>query len=87
MKRLIFDIILFLSVLVFPWWISAPLMFIGIFLFKNFYEFIISCVVIYVIYSHPNGSMISSPVFFALFTMSLYLTTQVIRKNIIFYKK
>lgn len=87
MKRVIFDMVLFISIYIFPWWISLPLVFIGIFIFNNFYEFIIANVIIYSLYAIVGDRLISSPVFFSLLIISLYILIQIIRDNIILYKK
>jgi hypothetical protein len=87
MKRVIFDIILFISVFIFPWWISFLFLLIGIFAFKNFYEFIIADVIIYSLYSIPGDRLITSPIFFSLVIIILYITIQIIKNNIILYKK
>lgn len=87
MKRIIFDVILFISVFVFPWWISVLLLFIGIFAFNNFYEFIIANVIIYSLYSIPGNRLISSSIFFSGTIIILYIIIQSIRNNIILYKK
>jgi hypothetical protein len=87
MKRVVFDVILFLSVLIFPWWISVLGVIIGIFAFKNFYEYIIAGVVIYSIFSVPSSRIISSPVLISLIIVGSYLIIQYIKNNIILYKK
>jgi len=87
MKRVIFDIVLFISVFIFPWWISIPLVFIGIFLFSNFYEFIVASVIVYSLYAIEGDRLISSPIFFSLAIIFLYIFIQIIRSNIILYRK
>ena len=87
MKRVIFDIILFISVFIFPWWISIPLFFVGVFLFNDFYEFILASVIIYSLYAVPGDRLISSPIFSSLIIVALYIIIQIIRNNIILYKK
>lgn len=87
MKRVIFDVILFISVFVLPWWVSALLLFVGIFIFNNFYEFIVSSVIVYSLYSIPSDRLITSPIFFSLTIIILYILIQSIRNNIILYKK
>lgn len=86
MKRVIFDLILFVSVFIFPWWISLFLVLVGIFLFDNFYEFIVSGVIIYSIYATKGGQLISSPIFFSILIILSYIIIQLIRDNIILYK-
>ena len=73
MKRVIFDIALFLSAFIFPWWISILLLFIGIFLFKNFYEFIVDSLIIYSLYFVQGDTLFSSPLFFSVSTVSLFI--------------
>jgi hypothetical protein len=86
-KRVIFDVILFVLVFILPWWASLLLLLVGIFVFNDFYEFIIACVIIYSLYSIPSDRLISSQVFFAGVIIILYVVIQVIRNNIILYKK
>jgi len=87
MKRVIFDIILFISVFIFPWWISAILLLGGIFLFNKFYEFIIASVIIFALYSVPGVRWISSPVIFSLFIIIFYIMVEYFKNRIILYKK
>lgn len=87
MKRVIFDIILLITVFVLPWWISVLLILIGIFVFNNFYEFLVANVIVYSLYSIPGTRLISSPVFFCLIIIVVYIGIQAIRENIILYKR
>jgi hypothetical protein len=87
MRRIIFDVILFISVFALPWWISILLLFIGLFAYNNFYEFIIANSIIYSLYSPFGDRLISSPVFFSLVVIVLYIVIKIIRNNIILYKK
>lgn len=87
MKRVIFDIILFLSLFVLPWWISLFLVIIGIFIFDNFYEFIVSGIIFFSLYRAGNERLISSPIIFSLSLIIFYIVIQYIKSNIIFYKK
>jgi len=87
MKRVIFDTLLFISLFVLPWWINIFFVLIGIFLFNNFYEFIISGVIFFSLYAAPSNRMISSPIIFSLGIVGLYIIIQYVKSNIIFYKK
>ncbi|MBK5215207.1 MAG: hypothetical protein JJE53_00135 [Candidatus Pacebacteria bacterium] len=86
MKRVIFDIILFISVFIFPWWISALMLLVGIFIFNNFYEFIVASVINFSLYSTGDSRIISSVVYFPLIIITIYITIQFIKSNIILYK-
>jgi hypothetical protein len=45
-QRIFFDILLFLSLFLLPWWVTIILGIVLIFRFKNFYEFIFICFLI-----------------------------------------
>ena len=87
LKRISFDVILFISIFIFPWWISAFLVLSGVFLFNNFYEFIGASVIAYSLYAIPSDRLISSPVLFAIIISILYIAIQYFKSNIILYKK
>jgi len=85
MKRGIFDVILFLSLFIFPWWIGAILALVGIFIFKNFYEFILSALIIYSLYFIQGNSLIASPFYFFTIIIIIYFGIQILRNRIILY--
>ena len=87
MKRAVFGVILFISVFTFPWWISALLLLAGMFIFKNFYEFFVANVIIYSLHAVPGERLFTSPIFYSLLIVVIYIVLQIIRDNIIFYKK
>jgi len=86
-KRVVFDLVLFISVFIFPWWISGLLLLAGIFIFDKFYEFIVASVIIYALYSTVGNGLISSSIFFSLVIIIIYIIIQLIRNNIILYNK
>ncbi len=86
MKRIIFDIILFITIYIFPWWVGFLLLMVGLFYFDNFYEFIIISAIIYSLYSVPGLGVISSSVFFPSIIIILYIIVQSVKNNIIHYK-
>jgi hypothetical protein len=86
MKRIIFDVVLFLSIFILPWWVTAVLAFVGIFIFGQFYEFIISGAIMYTVYSSQDGRAISSYLWFPLILCFLYVGIQALRRYIILYK-
>ncbi len=55
LKRIILDILLFLSVLFAPWWVSVLLALIFMIYFRNFIEIIIAGFIIDILYG--NGQM------------------------------
>lgn len=86
MKRAVFDVILFISLFVFPWWITALLAFVGMFVFSHFFEFIAVSVIYYAIYSIEGNVIISSPVWFPIIICLTFFIIQVLRQHIILYK-
>ena len=86
MKRVIFDIVLFLLVFALPWWITAILGLAGLFLFKNFYEFIVVGAMIFAIFRVPSGRIIASPLWYSLIIVFIFFGSQYLRKIIRFYK-
>lgn len=86
MKRILFDIILFLSVFLFPWWVATILAFVGIFLFTQFYEFIGVGIIIYALYAIPGSRIIASTVWFPVIVSLIYIFIQFTRRYIILYK-
>ncbi len=87
MQRLLFDLLLFVSVLVFPWWLSLVLAIVGFFIFPKFIEYLICCIILFVLYSYKNGTFWSTNIFLAFFTTFSYLLMMFLKRNIIYYKK
>ena len=87
MKRILFDLLLFVLLLISPWWISLSLLLVGIFVFKNYYEFIIGFFIVYSVYAVSREGIIYSPVFFTSIIILSYIMIQYLKNNIILYKK
>jgi len=85
-KRVFFDIGLLFLVIILPWWASLLILFLGIFIFNDFYEFIVASTIIYIMYSAPTTKIISSPYFFPIIIFAIYFGLQFIKSNIILYK-
>jgi hypothetical protein len=86
-KRALFDIVLFISIFIFPWWVSIFFIILGVFIFSRYYEFIVAFVIIFSVYSIPNDRIIYSPALFSLFVIIFYVFIQYFKNNIILYKK
>jgi hypothetical protein len=86
MKRAIFDIILLASLFLLPWWTSALLACIGIFLFVQFYEFLAVGIVVYSLYVIPQHGFITKPIWFAIVLSFTYVGIQVLRRYLILYQ-
>lgn len=86
MKRAFFDLFLILSVFLAPWWFTVMLSVVGIFLFKNFIEFLVTNVAIQVL-STPSNDHITMKVFLVYsFIIIFYILAQYIRNQIILYQ-
>jgi hypothetical protein len=86
MKRVFFDICLFLSILILPWWITALLAFAGIFIFAQFYEFLGAGAMMYALYATAGTRIISSPLWFGVMLILIFAIIQISRRYIILYK-
>jgi len=85
MKRGIFDLVFFIILFTTPWWLGVLFAFFGVFFFENFYEFIISGIIIYSLYTIPGSSIFTSLVSFFSIIVLLYVFIQLLRDKIIFY--
>ncbi|MFA6355393.1 MAG: hypothetical protein WCW65_03140, partial [Candidatus Paceibacterota bacterium] len=83
MKRIIFDIVLFLFIFILPWWAPLILAIIGLFIFVNFYEFLVSSVAIYVLYSVSTNNLLNSSIYVYGGIIIFYLLVQYLRRYII----
>ena len=86
MKRIFFDIVLFLSVFILPWWIGVILGLLGMFLFKEFYEFLAFGVVMYILYAIPGQEIIASQIWFHVILVCVFIGIQFLRRHAILYK-
>lgn len=86
MKRIIFDLALFLSLFILPWWITALFAFFGMFLFKQFYEFLVVSLIIYSIFSYPSDRVVASSLWYPLIICGIFIVIQYIKSRMILYK-
>jgi hypothetical protein len=86
MKRVIFDIILLISVFILPWWISTVLVLVGIFMFREFYEFLAIGMIMHILYAVPGPRIIASDIWFPIILVGVYIGIQALKRYIILYK-
>lgn len=86
LRRVIFDVILFISIFIFPWWVTLIWAVVGLFVFVNFYEFLISSVIVYTISVVPQGTLLNKSFFVYLSIIIFYMVAQYLRHYIILYK-
>ncbi len=87
MKRIILDILLFSSVFIFPWYLTAILAFVGLFIFENFYEMLVASFVVFAMYNGGGGGVISSSLYFPLIMLILFFGVKKLKQSVILYKK
>ena len=85
--RVVFDIVFFISIFILPWWVTLPIAFLGLFIFNNFYEFIIYNVLLFGMYSYDSDRVIASKILFPIIILSFYFIVQILKHYIILYKK
>ena len=86
MKRIIFDILLFLFIFLLPWWIILIWSIIGLFLFANFYEFLVSSIIVYILSTVFENTLFNNSLLFYSSIIIFYLFIQYLRRHIILYK-
>jgi len=84
MKRVLFDIFLILGLFLLPWWVGFILAFIGIFLFKNFYEFIFFGILIYIIYGFDGYRLLFQEFWIAVILVLIFFILSRIKRSLIF---
>jgi hypothetical protein len=87
MKRVFFDILFVLSVFVLPWWVTLLIGMIGLFIFISYYEFIAVSVIAHTLYVVPSLGIFSLPFWFCVLVVFIFISVQVLRRYIIFYKQ
>jgi hypothetical protein len=86
MKRLLFDVVLVLSIFILPWWVTLFLAIIGLFIFENFYEFFVSSIATHIISTVRSDYIFDKSFIVYLLIFSFYMLVQYIRRHIILYK-
>jgi len=86
MKRVTYDVLLFISLLTLPWWVTLSLAFIGLFIFTQFYEFILASILMFSLFRISSSMIIAQPLWFFVFVSITYVVIQLVRRYIILYK-
>jgi len=84
MKRLILDILIFLSILILPTYLSILFVLISVFIFNNFLEAILFSFLISIIYGNPTFGIISQYAF-VLITLFVFLISPKVKEGLRFY--
>jgi hypothetical protein len=83
--RVVFDIVLFLSLFIVPWWLSLSVALVGVFFFSRFYEIIIAGVVVDILYGVPQASFFGFQYISSIVTVLFFIGGEYIKKRMIFY--
>jgi hypothetical protein len=85
-KRVIFDLLLLISLFTLPWWVTVVVATGALFVFTEFYEFIVIGIVMFTVYRTPSPMLLASPVWFSFIVAIVYGGAQMLRRYIIIYK-
>lgn len=85
MQRLIFSLALIVSFFILPWYLVVLFVTFGVFIFKNYYEFFLVCILLYSVYT-PQGYFIT-PFIFSVSILAIFFSLNYSKKYIIFYQK
>lgn len=76
------DILILLSILYLPWWFTAFLALLGIFLFKNFYEVVFAGFLLDLLYGTAVKEFYGIWFIFTAFFLILFILMERLKKNI-----
>ena len=77
MYRIFANILIFVSILFFPWWATAIVLLGGIVFFRSFYEALAWALVVDILYGVSSNTFLNEPV---LFTAGVFLGLFLIEK-------
>lgn len=86
MKRVIFDVFLTLSLFTMPWLVTLILVFVGIFVFKQYYEFIVTWVIMFFLFAIPGDRQITHETLVFVTIGVVYVGIQTLKRYMILYK-
>lgn len=81
-KRIIADIILFLTIFLAPWYVAVGINFIFIVFFRRFWEGLVAAVIFDFLYSVPSSNFYARFGIFTLLFVILIIIAEKIKKNI-----
>jgi len=87
LKRIIFDILLFLSAIACPWWFTGIFSIVILYYFKSFNEVILLGIIMDILYGRLSAAFHWWDLKFTIFFVILLLTSIFIKKRLKFYNK
>jgi hypothetical protein len=86
-KHLLFDLVLLLTILICPWWLSVFLALVTLYYLNSFYEMILFGLLLDIFYSQFSFSFNPSDYKFTFLFLFLFLSSFYIKKRLKFYNK
>ncbi|MBI2046222.1 MAG: hypothetical protein HYT28_02285 [Parcubacteria group bacterium] len=83
--RISFDIVLFISLFIAPWWVSLIIALGGVFFFNHFYEIIVAGIIMDIVYGSPEASFLDFPFISGVAALLFFVGGEYIKKRMIFY--
>ena len=87
MKRVIYDVLLLIFIYLLPWWVTLVWAFVGLFIFVNYYEYIISLTMVFLMSFIPekkffgNGTLVYSLIILSYFVLAYFKSKIIIYSN------
>ncbi len=82
--RICVAITFFIAIFLVPWWILIPALFIGLFYFSYFIEFVIFAVLLDLLYGTGKYSFFGFHISIPLLTLIIFIVIEIIKDRLIF---
>jgi hypothetical protein len=87
MPRILADIVLLVSVFIFPWWFVLMLGTVMLFIFPDFYEILFLGIVLDSLYNAPIARYHHVEFVVTLITVFLFILAEVLKRRLRFYSR
>ena len=87
MHRIIYNLIAFVCIFFFPWWVVLVLAIVGIFLFNNYYEAVIFGALLDATYSNATYLTLWSSIFHTLIFAGVFAVLHTVKRRMFMYHK
>lgn len=84
-QRIIIDFILFLGIFLFPFWLNLIIGVVCLFVFRNFYEFVVFSMLADILYGGNAGYALGVPFFLTIISVSAYSIIFFLKQRLINY--
>jgi len=83
--RVVTDIFLFLALFILPWWLFVIILFLFLFWYKTFYEFIFFAIMLDVLFSAPYMSFLHAHMY-TIISIVIFYIIEMIKSRILAYR-